>query len=228
MPATHAAPDIVTEYGAAREGAALLRLDRGVLAATGPQRQKFLHDMLSNDVASLAPGQGRLASLMDVKGHLLALMRVLMADHAVLLELPAERLAKVKETLLFYKVGAPVRFEERPTAVLAVIGPAAARALAAPELPNEAHLARDLGGVPVRVARASDLPAGGFVGGWCRSRARRSTCCASRTAGPGTARTSPRRTCSTKPACCASTTRRARAATSGRKWSRGWRGAAAT
>jgi folate-binding protein YgfZ len=56
-----------------------------------------------------------------------------------------------------------VRFEERPTAVLAVIGPAAARALAAPELPNEAHLARDLGGVPVRVARASDLPAGGFV-----------------------------------------------------------------
>ena len=165
MPVSTSAPErIATEYAAAREGAALALLDdRGVLAVTGPQRQKFLHNMLSNDVASLAPGQGALASLMDVKGHLLALMRVLVTENAVLLELPQQRLAKVNETLLFYKVGAPVRFEERKDVVLAVLGPRAKAVLAAPELPNEAHLAREIGGAPARIARASDLPAGGFV-----------------------------------------------------------------
>jgi tRNA-modifying protein YgfZ len=153
-----------SEYAAAREGAALVELsDRGVLAASGPQRLKFLHNMLSNDVTSLAPGQGTLASLMDVKGHLLALMRVLVTENAVLLEMPKQRLLKVQETLIFYKVGAPVRFEERTDVVLAVIGPHAQAALAVPQLANEAHLSRELGGVTVRIARASDLPAAGFV-----------------------------------------------------------------
>lgn len=158
-----------SEYEAAREGAALLALpERGTLAATGPQRQKFLHGILSNAIEGLQPGQGCLAALLDVKGHLTALMRALVTPDAVLLEAPADRLARVKETLLFYKVGAPVRFEERPAALFALLGTRALDALLAAgasldSLAAEAHAEVRLGDAPVRVCRASDLPAAGFV-----------------------------------------------------------------
>lgn len=161
--------DELEQYAAARERVGVVPLpERAVLAASGPQRQKFLHNILSNAILGLAPGQGCLASLMDVKGHLLALMRALVTPNAVLLEMPSARVAAVKEALLFYKVGAPVRFEERPAAILAVLGPQASATLAAAgldpgDLSSEAHAEGQLAGRPARVARAGDLPAGGFV-----------------------------------------------------------------
>lgn len=169
MPTSETPTRISAEYAAARQAAALFELpERAVLAASGPHRQKFLHSILSNDIEGLAPGQGRLAALMDVKGHLLALMRALVTNDAVLLELPKDRMALVKETLLFYKVGAPVRFEERKAAILGLLGPRARTTLAAAgveaaELESEGHVEGQLGGTPVRVARASDLPASGYV-----------------------------------------------------------------
>ena len=60
MTAPGAVEALVTEYGAAGQGAALIDLsDRGVLEAIGPQRQKFLQGMLSNEVLSRAPGLDR-------------------------------------------------------------------------------------------------------------------------------------------------------------------------
>jgi folate-binding protein YgfZ len=156
-------------YVAAREGAALARLDeRGVLAATGPDRQKFLHNVLSNDVSGRVPGQGSLAALMDVKGHLVALMRVLVAKDAVLLEMPADRLSRVESVFNHYKVAAPVRFTVRPTTVIGVVGPKAADAIASaggavPEAQAESHVTGRIAGHEVLVARASDLPARGLV-----------------------------------------------------------------
>lgn len=165
-----AAPEAVAlEYRAAREGAALLDLsDRGVLAATGPQRQKFLDGILSNAVDGLAAGAGCLASLLDVKGHVTALLRVLVGTDAVLLEMPSERLTRVRETLLFYKVGAPVRFEERPVTVLGLIGPDARACLARAgatlgQLLPEQHQQIDLAGQAVCASRASDLPGEALV-----------------------------------------------------------------
>lgn len=158
-----------SEYAAARDGAALVALgERGVLAVLGPLRQKFLHNMLSGAIQGLAPGSGCAAALLDVKGHLIALMRALVTDDAVLLEMAADRIAKVKETLLFYKVGAPVRFEERATGVLAVLGPRASESIARagatfPVLAPAAHAAASIAGQPVRIARGADLPAGGYV-----------------------------------------------------------------
>jgi folate-binding protein YgfZ len=158
----------MTDYAAAREGAAVIELpERAVLAATGPQRQKFLHNMLSNTVEGLQPGQGCLAALMDVKGHLLALMRALVTKDAVLLEMPQERLARVEETLLFYRVAAPVRFAALPTAILALIGPRVKAVLeglgVAPPAGAQGHVEASLAGQAVRVVRATDLPADGHV-----------------------------------------------------------------
>lgn len=154
---------------AAREGSALAFLDeRGVLAATGPDRQKFLHKVLSNEVAGRSPGQGSLAALLNVKGHVLALMRVLVTKDAVLLEMPADRLDRVEQVLTHYKVAAPVRFAVRPTAVIGIVGPRAVDVIAAgggpvPEASAEAHAAGRIGDRDVLVARATDLPAEGLV-----------------------------------------------------------------
>ena len=159
----------LSEYGAAREGAALMDLpDRGVLAVTGPLRQKFLHGVLSNDVLTLLPGQGRRAALMDAKGHLLALMRILVGQTQVWLEVAGNRADVVEEKLTFYRVAAPVRFKRRPVDVIALLGPRAREVLArtgcdVPDLEPEAHVAGAVGGQPVLVARAGDLPAQGYV-----------------------------------------------------------------
>ncbi len=166
MQRTH---DPAAEYAAAREGAALVVLDeRGLLAASGPQRLKFLHDILSNGIQGLAAGQGCRAALMDVKGRQLAWMRVLVTADAVLLETNADRLALLEATLNHYKVGAPVRFATKPIGILALMGPEARRVLAGAgaelaELPVESHLEAAVSGHVVRVARAGDLPARGFV-----------------------------------------------------------------
>ena len=156
-------------HAAAREGGAVAPLpERGVLAATGPHRQKLLHGVLSNDIEGRTPGQGSLAALMDVKGHLIALIRALVTPEAVLLEMPAERLDVVERVLLHYRVAAPVRFARPPTAVLAVLGPKGRDVLAGAgctvgELASQGHETGRIAGHDVRVQRAGDLPAGGFV-----------------------------------------------------------------
>ena len=156
-------------YLEAKEGAAFTNLsDRGVLAAAGPDRQKFLQAMLSNEVLSLQPGQGCPTALMDVKGHVQALLRVLVLKDAVHLELPRDRLAVVEATLNHYKVAAPVRFAPKPLAVLALLGPHADAVLAtagaaAPGDGHEAHREASIAGLSVRLIRAGDLPGPGFV-----------------------------------------------------------------
>ena len=156
-------------YRQAREQVALANLsDRAVLAATGPKRQSFLHGILSNDIAGRTPGQGVRSALMDAKGHLLCLFRVLVTPDALLLEMPAGRLAFVNEALERYRVAAPVRLAARPTTVLGLLGPRAAdalRSIGASEVPadRESHVVSSLGGSEVRIVRAGELPADGYA-----------------------------------------------------------------
>jgi folate-binding protein YgfZ len=164
-----AAPEAAKQYDAARQLAAGLDLaDRGVLAVTGPKRQDFLHNILSNDVKPLEPGAGRLAALLDVKGHVVALLRVLVSEDAVLLETLAERVPVLEAALVHYRVGTPVRFQGRATRVLGVMGPQAAARITAlgletPPEHGEGHVLTSAFGSEVRVVRATDLPGQGFV-----------------------------------------------------------------
>lgn len=143
--------------------------ERALILATGPQRVKFLHGLLSNDVAGVEVGQGRRAALMDVKGRLLAFLRVLIEDAAVVLEVPADRALRLEALFDHYKVAAPVRFARPATRVFALIGRGATDGLHAagleptPAEGSERHVRATLGEHPVRVVRAGDLPAGGFV-----------------------------------------------------------------
>jgi folate-binding protein YgfZ len=157
------------EYAAARDGVAVLDLtDRGVLRLSGVARQKLLHSILSHDVASLTPGQGRRAALLEPKGHVLALVRVLAGTDSVDLEVPTARLDLVARALDHYRVAAPVRIEKTDLGVLGVLDPNAALALAqlgvdAAAIEPEAHVEGHIDGAAVRVVRAGDLPAGGYV-----------------------------------------------------------------
>ncbi|PYQ07399.1 MAG: hypothetical protein DMF82_03970 [Acidobacteria bacterium] len=142
--------------------------DRALLSVTGAPRLKFLHSILSNDVEGLKPGQGRRAALMDVKGHLLAFVRVRVDPDAVRIEISGNRRDAVEQAFVHYRVGTPVRFAARPEGVVAVLGPDARGALAraageVPELEEEAHVRARIGGVEVAVVRAGDVPGRGYV-----------------------------------------------------------------
>jgi folate-binding protein YgfZ len=156
------------DYAAARESAAVLDLpERGLLEATGPLRQKFLQGILTNEVQALAAGQGNAAALLDVKGHVQALLRVLVTGDAVLLETREDGLPLVQRTLEHYRVAAPVRFRVVPVAVLGLVGPRSADILRAggADVPDAlgSHARTTFHGVDLRVARAADLPPEGFA-----------------------------------------------------------------
>jgi tRNA-modifying protein YgfZ len=156
-------------YAAAREGAGLFDLPgRALIAVSGPLRQKFLQNILSNDVQSRATGEGSRAAVMDVKGHLVAFLRVLVDRDETVLEVAGGRVDAVELLLVHYRVAAPVRFRRPEADVVGLVGPRAAVLLrgAGAELPDlaaESHAVVEVGGTQVRVARAGDLPAGGFV-----------------------------------------------------------------
>ena len=157
------------EYAAAREAAAVFDLPaRGVLEATGPLRQKFLQGMLTNEVETLSPGEGRASALLDVKGHVQALLRALVTKDAVLLETRTDHLPLVERTLVHYRVAAPVRFRVAPTAVIGLVGPQAEGVIRAtggeaPPAPPESHVRTILAGFETTVVRAGDLPPCGFA-----------------------------------------------------------------
>jgi len=146
----------------------LAALPRAILEATGAQRLKLLHGLLSNEVAALAAGQGRPAALLTVKGAVLLLARILVDDAVVVLETNDDRLDLLQATLEHYRVAAPVRFARPAAAVLALVGAdaeAVARAAGAspPTAEAEAHVRATIAGHAVRLVRAGDLPGGGLV-----------------------------------------------------------------
>ena len=81
--------DALAEYHAARDAVGIAdRTDLGVVEVTGRDRAKFLHALLSNDIAALAVGQGCAATLLDVHGKVQVTLVVLALDDRVLLLTP--------------------------------------------------------------------------------------------------------------------------------------------
>jgi len=160
--------DPAGEYSTSLESAGLVDLaERGALEVSGPKRLEFLQGILSNDVGGSQPGQGCRAAVMTAKGHLQFFVRALVEENVVRLETNAEQLDSLQGLLEHYRVAAPVRFELPPTAVLGLVGLGSAEILRTqgmePPLAPEDHARGTLAGREVLVARAGDLPGGGFV-----------------------------------------------------------------
>jgi len=66
-----------SEYRAARQSAALFDTSwHSVIALRGPDRARYLNAILTNNIQSLAEGQGTLALLLNPQGHILAELEV--------------------------------------------------------------------------------------------------------------------------------------------------------
>src|SRR5262245_36461408 len=92
--------DPAAEYAALREGVALVDLGfRTVVRATGPDRQEFLHGMLTNDVAGLRVGAGCLALLLTIQGRVTADLRVAADADALLLDVDVRARAALVDAL---------------------------------------------------------------------------------------------------------------------------------
>ena len=89
---------------------------------TGPNRAKFLHNLLSNDILGLKAGASAPAALMNIKGQQVAWMRVMAEEDALVCELPLSVRDTVVEAFIHYKVGTPVRFAKPDTVIFAMVG----------------------------------------------------------------------------------------------------------
>jgi tRNA-modifying protein YgfZ len=162
--ATETPIELDAEYRQLREEAALVRRPTvRAIEVRGADAVDFLESQLTNDVASLAPGEGCYAALLDRKGHLQSDMRVLLIDPdrvwLVAENAGAERLTS---HLGLYRVGREVEVDPLDLDVASVIGPAAAAATGIDRPASEhAHLAIGDGVRAIATAEGIDLLSSG-------------------------------------------------------------------
>ncbi len=120
-------------YLALRESAAWCdATGRGIIRASGEDRARLLHAMVTNDVKSLQPGQGCYAFFLNAQGRVLADSILLCREDDFLLVTEHETRAKVYEHLDKFIIADDVTVEDlsATVCVLQLEGPAAASNLA--------------------------------------------------------------------------------------------------
>ncbi|WP_296820548.1 folate-binding protein [Brevundimonas sp.] len=93
------------------------RLDsRALIAVTGPDARPFLHNLLTQDLATLKPGELRFGALLGPQGRLLFDLFLLGTDEGVILDCAADRRATLIQRLGMYRLRAAVeiRPDDRP------------------------------------------------------------------------------------------------------------------
>lgn len=87
-------------YRALRTGGGVVRrTDRAVLAITGKDRADWLQGLVTNDVASLAPGETRYAAYLTPQGRMVTDMNVIARADRLLLDVPAPLAGSLRERL---------------------------------------------------------------------------------------------------------------------------------
>jgi folate-binding protein YgfZ len=168
IPARYAEP--AAEYRAAREHVGVIdRSNVGKVVVTGRDRQAFLQGILSNEVKSLAPGQGAPAAFLDAHGKVMALLDVYACDDRVLIALPPGLTAKTLALIDHFLISEKAYFEsaDESFVVLAVEGPESPALLTSLagrnlELGPHQHGEAAIAGAPVRVIRHSETGGTGF------------------------------------------------------------------
>ena len=137
---------------------------------TGPNRAKFLHNLLSNDILGLKAGASAPAALMNIKGQQVAWMRVMAEEDAMVCELPLSVRDTVVEAFIHYKVGTPVRFAKPDTVIFAMVGDGEIgrerlKDLGFEAFPSapETFVSTSLEGATILISRGHDIPAMGFT-----------------------------------------------------------------
>src|SRR5262245_49390563 len=156
-------------YGAARHAAATLdRSHRGRLVLTGADRASYLQGLLTNDIASLRPGQGCYAAYLTAQGRMITDVWVYELGDSIVLNLPGGVKDAVAAKLDQFIFAEDVQIQDVTAAVaqLAIVGPRSAAAVSdlvtgvstetLDTLAEHGSLRADLGGSPAIVTRITD------------------------------------------------------------------------
>lgn len=133
------------EYAAIRKGVGLMHLPhRGVLRLTGGDRRDFLNRMLTQDIAAMVGGDSRRAFLLNEKGRIVTDMIVHHGDVDTWLEMDRFDLDATAAALDRRLFTEDVKIENRQAMyeILALLGPACGRLLAAASGASEDDLLR--------------------------------------------------------------------------------------
>jgi len=88
-----------TEYIAVREAVGLVDASfRGLIELTGGDRLRWLNGQVTNDVKELKAGEGKLAAVLNVKGHILADMVVYGLPDSLWVDVQRDRVQPVCDT----------------------------------------------------------------------------------------------------------------------------------
>jgi len=157
------------EYTAVRGAAGLFDFShRAKFAVRGADRGRFLQGMVTNDVKTLAPGQGTYAALLNAQGHLLADLRVYCDEEVYLIDSDADLRAKILATLNHYVIMDQVEFQPLDLFALALQGPRSRTLLEKtlhidiPAMKEYEHFTTNYGGFPARVVCASTAGEEGY------------------------------------------------------------------
>lgn len=106
---------------------------RGVLRISGRDRLKFLHSLLTQDVASMQPGDTGYSFMLNVKGRIIADMMLIAFDDSVYMDMDARLTGLMTQTLERYLFSDDVMIEDVSMRLrrVSVAGPEAASVLAA-------------------------------------------------------------------------------------------------
>ncbi len=163
------AADLVSGFEALRTRAAVSGLDdRALLIVRGDDRASFLQGMLTNEIASLAPGHGSHALLLTEQGRVVADLRVYVLDEEIWLETPRTARDEVRAGLDRFIVADDVEMDDGDAVAVAVRGPNAASIASAvvgedlSALAEADHREVDASGLSARVVRVSDLGVDAF------------------------------------------------------------------
>lgn len=142
------------------EGVVVARADRGLVRLTGPQRVWFLQNTITADVEDAASGTWVESCFLEPKGHVIAHMRVGLAEDEVWLDVDPPA-AELVDWFVRYRFRTKVELEDASSGSFTVLGPPAARLAGAGEL--RAHVdavifGDRLGNLPVAEVHAAARP----------------------------------------------------------------------
>lgn len=103
---------------------AILLDDRGIIEAAGEDAGKFLHNLVTNDVAALKPGEARFAALLTPQGKILFDFLVFAAgEDRYLLDCPLALAADLHKRLNIYKLRSKLTVTNRSGELEAIAFP---------------------------------------------------------------------------------------------------------
>lgn len=127
------------EYNAALgSGGVILREDRGLIEVSGADRTDWLHNLVTNVIKTLSPGEGNYAFCINVKGRVVFDMNMLVRQDAIWLDVDRREIDKAMAWLDRYIITEDVGLRDRSSEQqrIAVIGPAATAVCSALQFGN--------------------------------------------------------------------------------------------